>query len=466
MIDLIAQTGIDYAESASAQSAVKEQQQVHETEEKEDRPSFDELLAGILHDDIPTTDFSGIEIADAALSEYAEPEKLDHPGMSELNYLSYADADTENISGIDSSAEDKDILLSAEHFFSRSMELPSGSDNAEELLPVIPDMKKDRLAELKQQSDISSSVKDPAELNPASQKHASELASVQNQGEQNVKQNIASDSKKEQILSKNDNAEAHSAMIKTGDKNPQAGSEYSRNGQEDRGLLDEIRNRSRHDRIAFEVRDQRTSAEISHNNQTQSFMSVEAAAAQMTDSQVPDITLELRLPDYNNSGQNAQTTWEGKAANALENMLARELHQNFNGDIVRHASMALRDGGESIIKLALRPETLGNVKIHLEMSENKITGFIIVESEEALNAFRKEIASLEQTFRDAGFADASLDLSLADDGRNAWNGQEEDIFTAQMVASSYENSLRDADLDSAALTGAFGEGSGSVNMLA
>jgi len=110
--------------------------------------------------------------------------------------------------------------------------------------------------------------------------------------------------------------------------------------------------------------------------------------------------------------------WEAKAGGtAVENLLARELHQNFNGDIVRHASMALHDGGEGIIKLALKPDSLGNVKIHLKMSENKVTGHIVVESEEALNAFKKEITSLEQAFRESGFTNAQLNLSLTA-GRN------------------------------------------------
>ncbi|MDR3145957.1 MAG: flagellar hook-length control protein FliK [Treponema sp.] len=109
---------------------------------------------------------------------------------------------------------------------------------------------------------------------------------------------------------------------------------------------------------------------------------------------------------------------EARPAATFHEMLARELHQNLNGDIVRHASILLRDGGEGLIRLSLKPESLGNVKIRLEMAENKIAGHIIVESDDAFRAFEREIRSLEQAFRDSGFDGANLEMSFArDDGQ-------------------------------------------------
>jgi len=171
----------------------------------------------------------------------------------------------------------------------------------------------------------------------------------------------------------------------------------------------------------------------------------------------------LRLPDQ---GQvNSQNSWEVKSSSMLENMLARELHQNFNGDIVRHASMALRDGGNGTIKIALHPETLGNVKIHLEMTENKITGRIIVESEEALNAFRKELSALEQAFKDSGYANADLNLSLAADNSGAQEQEfDEGSFASRMAASCYEDGFEQESAP--VISVILRRGSGLVNMLA
>jgi flagellar hook-length control protein FliK len=133
---------------------------------------------------------------------------------------------------------------------------------------------------------------------------------------------------------------------------------------------------------------------------------------------------------------------ENRPALSFQNMLARELHENLNGDIVRHASIMLRDGGEGTIRLSLKPESLGTVKIRLEISENKIAGHIIVESDEAFRAFEQEIHSLEQSFRDSGFDGASLEMAFAQDGgQRGRNGEGSPFFSERLAASTYGASV-------------------------
>ena len=237
-----------------------------------------------------------------------------------------------------------------------------------------------------------------------------------------------------------------------------------RPNRQEKTRLEEVRDiRRGRDRFSLEVHDFRTNENAAKSAETFTFAGTQTRLNGGGSAQ--EITMELRLPDiFSNTGQSqasAQTNWEVSSSNALENMLARELHQNFNGDIVRHASMALRDGGEGTIRLALKPEWLGNVKIHLEMAENKITGKIIVESEEALRAFEKEIQSLEQAFRDSGYADASLNLSLTAGGRGG--GQEAFSFPPHAAASLYDDSF---ELSNVSMVDVFvKQGSHSVNVL-
>jgi flagellar hook-length control protein FliK len=162
-------------------------------------------------------------------------------------------------------------------------------------------------------------------------------------------------------------------------------------------------------------------------------------------------------------------SWESRAGLSFEDFLARELHQNLNGDIVRHASVALRDGGEGTIRLALRPESLGNVKIRLEMAENKVTGHIIVESEAAFRAFEREVSSLEQAFRDSGFDAADLDMSLDGGTERGWNGEEPDrpSLPKQLAALRYDTAFERLEQAAGeARTGIFTQnGRIAVNML-
>jgi len=178
-----------------------------------------------------------------------------------------------------------------------------------------------------------------------------------------------------------------------------------------------------------------------------------------------DMVLELRMPTQNGNSA-ATTAWESRPGQVLENMLARELHQHVNNDIVRQAAIMLREGNEGIIRLALKPETLGNVKIHLEMAENKITGYIIVESEEALRAFEREIASLEKEFRDAGFEGAELEMSLADkEGDRQWGETDDGRFLlGRLAAARYEDSAE--TMESTSGIGLYGPGTGAVDVLA
>jgi flagellar hook-length control protein FliK len=249
----------------------------------------------------------------------------------------------------------------------------------------------------------------------------------------------------------------------------QAGAQKAVSGEKDgRSKLEEARNKRRG--VNVEVRDFRSDGSVTEGVARDGNVPLRVSAETRIsgESGSKDIVLELRLPDQGRDAASATTGWETKAGQAFEDLLARELHQNFNNDIVRHASVALRDGNEGTIKLALKPESLGNVKIRLEMAENKITGHIVVESKEALRAFEREISSLEKAFRDSGFDGANLEMSLAADGRGAeqqWQETEASQFlTGQIAASRYDAALERMEIP---LTlDVYQQGARTVNMFA
>jgi flagellar hook-length control protein FliK len=147
---------------------------------------------------------------------------------------------------------------------------------------------------------------------------------------------------------------------------------------------------------------------------------------------------------------------------SFEQLLARELRGDLSTDIVRQAAIVLRDGGEGTIRLSLKPESLGKVKIHLEIAENRILGHIFVDNEEALRAFEQEIHTLEQSFRDSGF-EASLNAALDyQDGKQRWKENEVQPFFSERFAASYEES------SSMEYSGGFNAGFGinAINVLA
>jgi flagellar hook-length control protein FliK len=135
----------------------------------------------------------------------------------------------------------------------------------------------------------------------------------------------------------------------------------------------------------------------------------------------------------------SEKTAPAESGKSFESMLAERLSGQLSADIIKQAAIVLRDGGEGTIRLSLKPETLGKVKIHLEMAENKISGHIFVESEEALRAFEQEIHTLEQAFRDSGFSEASLDTALGSGDRRREEGDDtQPFFSSRLAVSSYD----------------------------
>ena len=456
-------------------NAVSEPPQSQEPEEDADPGAFARLMAGLLQK-------NGMEVSlesesPAGTSGDGVDVLTDETSNTEINLFGIgreaADIPKEELSETDVlelSEEQLNILFSAEHLLNRSGRLaPAGTDESGEIPQELSNAQMSAyLTDIEPDADFSSAAAAMIDTEEIAKNAAAEFAEADLTTARNVEKSLLAEAgKKVRALREDKNIEAPSSDSRSGSlsslrKEPE---------KEGRSRLDEMRSRSRRDRVTFEVRDLRTGTEAEGLKNTEMRLNAAAETRIRGGTPVREITLELRLPDQGQDLHNpsqAQTGWETKAGNALENMLARELHQNFNGDIVRHASMALRDGGEGTIRLALKPESLGNVKIHLEMTENKITGHIVVESEEALNAFRKEISSLEQAFKDSGFTNADLNLSLTADGRNTeGQEQEEGRFTPQMAASRYDDSSRDsAEQDVFLVDVFFGRRLGSINMLA
>ena len=486
MITITAHTEPVVPIPVSSSQPVKEPQQIHELEENEKQAesgsqnSFAEILAGLINGKVTTADSSETEASEENLLEHFNMltgnkrgtdidlceagllENIEIIRDMDIDFNGQTDFTDQMIAGAFEDAAQTDFSVSVE-----DAAFMSGEFSQDELA-----LKTDKASLIK--GNEAADKSELAARTASAEKRTEEaLAAEIAANKKRVSEEKISDDKPKTEKTSEDKQAMISSLKNAGKENKQSGSEFAHNKREERsseggGRLDEMRKLSRRERIAFEVRDQRTTSDAP---QSRTFMMTEASATRVNDASVSEMTLELRLPDFN-AGQSSQTTWEVKSATAMENMLARELHQNLNGDIVRHASVALRDGGESVIRLALRPESLGNVKIRLEMTDNKITGVILVESDEAMNAFRKELAALEQAFKESGFADANLELSLSYDGKNQWQQQEENSFATGMAALVYEDSLRNsADMEFEAQTDVFGritngERSGYVNMLA
>jgi len=107
-------------------------------------------------------------------------------------------------------------------------------------------------------------------------------------------------------------------------------------------------------------------------------------------------------------------------------------------DLVRTVGLVVRDGGGEI-RLTLKPESLGSVRIRLSIEDGKVEGRIVVDTPEARHAFEAGIDSLTRALQADGFQTGSMQVSVsggnANDSRQAAGLLGDTIRSARARAS-------------------------------
>jgi len=129
----------------------------------------------------------------------------------------------------------------------------------------------------------------------------------------------------------------------------------------------------------------------------------------LSEDESKPIVVELTHIKDNFSSESKTLTTSSSSA------LMKQLEENVNNKIVKQSSIILKDGGSGEIKLILRPEQLGKVRIRLNLTDNKITGQIFVDSSSVKDVFEQNLQNLERAFKESGFDTASLNVSVGGD---------------------------------------------------
>ena len=123
-----------------------------------------------------------------------------------------------------------------------------------------------------------------------------------------------------------------------------------------------------------------------------------------------------------------QTSEESKGAALLD----RQLKNEGTSELTKNIRFVLKDNKEGEIKLILKPEALGRVRINLNLNENNIVGKIIVENNNVRQVFMNNLDSLTRALEDSGFNSAALDVSVGggqSDGRGGFRDEKPVYFT-------------------------------------
>jgi len=127
--------------------------------------------------------------------------------------------------------------------------------------------------------------------------------------------------------------------------------------------------------------------------------------------------IQVQLRGEGAQAPSSAQTGSRSAESGLRGQLQQQLQDHLNKDIVKRSSIMIRENGSGEIKLDLKPDTLGQVRIRITMENNHIAGKIFVENSSVKEAFDQNMQQLYRAFKEHGFENAALNVSVGDQGR-------------------------------------------------
>lgn len=119
----------------------------------------------------------------------------------------------------------------------------------------------------------------------------------------------------------------------------------------------------------------------------------------------------------------------------------QRLRDMAGSEVLKAANMVVRDGGGEI-RLVLKPESLGSVRIKMNLVDNSIEGRIIVDNPAVKQILDGSLDSLIRAFTADGFQNASVQVSVGgqgmDQGRSA---QEPPSMVRRRSVEGFEGSV-------------------------
>lgn len=136
------------------------------------------------------------------------------------------------------------------------------------------------------------------------------------------------------------------------------------------------------------------------------------------------------LPTSIQSGKEAGIAENAALRHITKADLIRELKDQGSAEILREAKILVKDGQSGEIKLVLRPQELGTVKINLILENKHIVGRIFVENNIVKEALQTAFGDLKEVFAQQGMELGALDVFVSQESReDFWQAENDDADT-------------------------------------
>jgi len=114
------------------------------------------------------------------------------------------------------------------------------------------------------------------------------------------------------------------------------------------------------------------------------------------------------------------------------------LQERLLPEIAHQAGIILRDGGEGEIRLVLKPEHLGSVRIRLHLGESSLEGRIVVDNSNVKELLESNLEGLKSALRQEGYATANIDVTVSGDGGRRRQMEPDPWAVAERSAGGFE----------------------------
>jgi flagellar hook-length control protein FliK len=206
--------------------------------------------------------------------------------------------------------------------------------------------------------------------------------------------------------------------------------------------------------VVIDLRKQEQGAKARNLANNSKQVGAELKAGERIETEGESLNKEVRF--YASGNRAAASTESGKSfgqtLNRYQGLSTTDLQRMselLKNEIVKNTGIVLKTNNQGEIRLILKPETLGKVKINLNLNNNRIEGKILVENNIVREMVENSLQGLNHALMDEGFDAVSLHVSVNDGKQET---KEENTAGSRKKGGSTEFEkniplLTDSDLD-------------------